>query len=77
MNKIRIGVLGIGRGSTMMKYCQTQQDAELTAICDNWEEGLLKKKIELGDNIAYYTSFDKFLDHDMDAVVLANYANEH
>jgi predicted dehydrogenase len=77
MNKIRIGVLGIGRGSTMMKYCQTQQDAELTAICDNWEEGLLKKKMELGDNIAYYTSFDKFLDHDMDAVVLANYANEH
>ena len=77
MEKIRIGVVGVGRGSTMMKYCQTQQDAELVAICDNWEEGLLKKKQELGDSIAYYSSFDDFLNHDMDAVVLANFANEH
>ncbi len=77
MEKVRIGVVGVGRGSTMMKYCQMEQDAQLVAICDSWEEGLLKKKQELGDDITYYSSFDEFLKHDMDAVVLANYANEH
>ena len=28
-------------------------------------------------NITYYERFDDFFNHDMDAVVLANYANEH
>ncbi|HOD93549.1 MAG TPA: Gfo/Idh/MocA family oxidoreductase [Clostridia bacterium] len=77
MRKVRIGVFGVNRGSTMMNYCQTQNDAQLVAICDKWEEGLNKKKQELGDAIKYYTSFDEFIKHDMDAVVLANYANEH
>lgn len=29
------------------------------------------------DSIAYYKNFEDFIKHDMDAVVLANYANEH
>ena len=61
----------------MMRYCREAQDAELVAICDNWEEGLRKKQSELGDGVACYTSLDDFLQHDMDAVVLANYATEH
>ena len=60
-----------------MRYCREAQDAELVAICDNWEEGLRKKQSELGDGVACYTSLDDFLQHDMDAVVLANYATEH
>ena len=32
---------------------------------------------ETGSKITYYTNFDDFFNHDMDAVVLANYANEH
>ena len=32
---------------------------------------------ETNSHIAYYTDFDAFFQHDMDAVVLANYANEH
>ena len=78
MKKIRIGVIGVGRGSSMIRYCKIAEHAELVAICDKWEEGLEKQKAQNADlNIAYYTDYDEFLKHDMDAVVLANYANEH
>ena len=78
MKKIKVGVVGVYRGGSMMKYCNIADNAELVAICDKWVEGLERKKKELNnDNITYYTDFEEFIKHDMDAVVLANYANEH
>jgi predicted dehydrogenase len=78
MKKLRIGVMGVGRGKTMINYCKEAGNAELVAICDKWDEGLNKARKELNnDSITYYTSFDEFILHDMDAVVLANYATEH
>jgi len=78
MNKVRIGVMGVGRGASMINYCDLAEHAELVAICDKWEEGLeIQKRKHKDRNIAYYTDFDSFIQHDMDAVVLANYANEH
>ncbi len=77
-NPIRVGLLGVGRGSILWKYCKEATNAKLVAICDKWEQGLenAKKKIE-DDSITYYTDFEKFIKHDMDAVFLANYATEH
>ena len=78
MKKIRVGVVGVGRGRSMIDYCLAAGNAELVAICDRWEEGLKRQQEKHPDaRIAYYTDFDAFLAHDMDAVVLANYANEH
>ncbi len=78
MSKIKIGVLGLYRGSSMINYCLAADNAELVAICDKWVEGVeLQKKKHPDSNIVYYTDFDEFLKHDMDIVVLANYANEH
>lgn len=78
MKKIRIGVMGTGRGSSMIHYCLTAGNAELVAICDKYEEGLRKHQLQHKDqNITYYNNFEDFIQHDMDAVVLANYANEH
>lgn len=78
MKKIRIGVFGAGRGSSMINYCKSANHAQLVAICDKWEEGLRRHRDRNPElDIAYYTDFDAFLQHDMDAVVLANYANEH
>ena len=79
MEKVKVGVLGVGRGSSMIKYCETAENAEVVAICDKWEEGLLRKREELKDDrITYYTDFNDFIRHpDMDAIVLANYATEH
>lgn len=78
MKKIRIGVMGVYRGTSMINYCRAADNAELVAICDKWEEGIEKHKLSHPEEgITYYTSFDEFINHDMDAVVLANYANEH
>lgn len=78
MKKIRIGVMGVGRGSSMINYCEQANHAEVVAICDKWEEGIARQKALHNDGrITYYHDFDSFIQHDMDAVVLANYANEH
>ena len=77
MKKVRIGVLGGFRGRSMIKYAKIAENAELVAICDKLPDVLEKQKEFCGDSVAYYTNFEEFIKHDMDAVVLANYANEH
>ncbi len=78
MEKVKIGVLGVQRGTSMINFSKDYDKCELVAICDYWEEGLMKRKEELNDDrITYYLDFEEFLKHDMDAVILANYANEH
>ena len=78
MKKIRIGVMGVYRGTSMINYCVAADNAEVVAICDKWEEGLAIQKEAYKDYpITWYNNFDEFIQHDMDAVVLANYANEH
>ena len=78
MKKIKIGVIGVGRGKSMIRYCAAVDNAEVVAICDKWVDGLeMMKKKMTGHDITYYTDYDEFLKHDMDAVVLANYATEH
>lgn len=76
--KIQVGVFGARRGKSMMSVMLQHPEAELTAICDYSEPGL-KNCAELAkeNNVTCYRNFDKFLNHDMDAVILANYANEH
>ena len=78
MDKVKIGVVGALRGSSMIQYCATAENAEVVAICDIRPELLEKQKEKYPSlPIAYSTDFDTFLNHEMDAVVLANYANEH
>lgn len=78
MKKCRIGVVGIGRGNIVWHYCKDADNADVVAICDKWEEGLNKLSKELNsDSITYYTDYEEFLKHDIDVVVLANYATEH
>jgi predicted dehydrogenase len=72
--KIRVGVVGVGRGSTFMRGASFA-GMKLVALCDTWEEPLLKLGSDL--SVATYTDYQKFLGHDMDAVVLANYFHEH
>ncbi len=78
MKKIRVGVLGAYRGTGMINYCKEAGNAEVVAICDKWKEGLEKQKEQnVGLDITYYDNFEDFIKHDMDAVVLANYAHQH
>ncbi len=44
MKKIRIGVMGVYRGTSMINYCKAAQNAEVVAVCDKWEEALERHK---------------------------------
>ncbi|MBQ4159165.1 MAG: Gfo/Idh/MocA family oxidoreductase, partial [Clostridia bacterium] len=80
MSKLKIGVFGAYRGMTMINVLLNHPDAELVAVCDKYVPALEKAGAaakEAGMSITLYESFDEFFGHDMDAVVLANYANEH
>ncbi len=72
---IRVGVIGLGRGQSFMNAATELVGMKLVALCDTWEEKLLEVGKKHG--VATYTDYDKFLEHDMDAVVLANYFHEH
>ncbi len=78
--KVRVGVLGVKRGTGLIDYSlgSCGDRMEVVAICDKWVEGLEEEKKKHPDGkIAFYPDFDDFIKHDMDAVVLANYGNEH
>ena len=80
MEKLRIGVFGAARGKTMMRVLLHHPEAALVAVCDKYRpllDEVTAMAAEQGSDVAVYETFDEFLAHDMDAVVLANYATEH
>ena len=81
MAKLKIGVFGGNRGMTAIRQLLNNPYAELVAVCDKYLpllDSVRKEAEEAGlYNVAYYPSFDDFIQHDMDAVILANYAHEH
>ena len=72
---IRVGVVGVGRGQSFASGATDRVGMKLVALCDTWEEKLNEAGQRYG--AAAYTDYDRFLEHDMDAVVLANYFHEH
>ena len=74
-DKIRVGVIGVGRGRSFAGGASDVVGMKLVALCDQWEEKLNEVGEQYG--VATYTDYDEFLQHDMDAVVLANYFHEH
>lgn len=79
---IKIGVLGARRGESFTGVAADLVGMELVALCDRWEEYVetLTREINKGrikNKVTAYTDYDKFLEYDMDAVVLANYFHEH
>ena len=85
MKQVRIGVFGGGRGISMVEFCTKYSEAKLVAICDksnevmeNVKEFIRKanEKNEIKTEVTYYSDFNAFIKHDMDAVILANYATD-
>lgn len=72
---IRVGVVGVGRGHSFAAGATDLVGMKLVALCDIWEERLQEVGKKYG--VATYTDYSKFLEHDLDAVVLANYFHEH
>ncbi len=70
MNKIRIGVLGAGRGRALAKATKWAPSAELVAVCDGNEERLAVAGELVGKT---YTRYEDMLEaDDIDAVVVAS-----
>ncbi|MBR5453947.1 MAG: Gfo/Idh/MocA family oxidoreductase [Clostridia bacterium] len=83
MSEIRVGIFGAGRGADI-SYDQYAAGAKVVALCDfhekrrqNAADRLIKDKVVDPDNFTLYDDFDKFLDHGLDAVIMANYFHEH
>jgi len=76
MKKYRIGVFGAGRGVSIARNFM-MLNCEIVALCDFHERRLKEGAENLKTSAALYTDFDAFLQHDMDAVILANFFHEH
>lgn len=76
MRKLKFGIVGGTRGMDFAKKVLANHPyAEVSAICETFEP--LKAKIESETNVKVFTDYDEFLKCELDAVVLANFANEH
>ena len=71
MEKLRVGVFGVGRGLHLAQ-CFMLCDAEVVAVCDHHKERLEAAVKTLDESVGVYESFDDFINHPMDAVILAN-----
>ena len=71
---IRVGVLGAGRGSGLMRSAALN-GMELTAICDNFKARLDEVCAETG--VPGYLDFDEFIQQDFDAVIIASCFHQH
>jgi predicted dehydrogenase len=72
---IRVGVVGVGRGQSFVEGATEAAGMKLVALCDIWEARL--HDLAGQHHVAAYTDYESFLEHDMDAVILANYFHEH
>lgn len=75
MDKIRLGVFGLGRGRSLFSS-MLAAGAEIVAVCEK-DERRIEEARKIAPDIAVYRNFDEFIEHPMDAVMLCNYFNEH
>lgn len=73
--EIRVGVVGVRRGESFIRSATNLVGMKLVAICDVWEERL--QAVGSTYDVATFTDYDRFIEHDLDAVILANYFHEH
>ena len=77
MKRLRVGIFGYGPRGSQLAQTFMFANCDVVAVCDQRECCRENAKKELGSDIAIYKDFDSFIEHDMDAVVLANYFHEH
>lgn len=64
----------------MIDVLEYHPEADLVAVCDKYRpllDEVAQSAEKAGIEVALYENFEDFFKHDMDAVILANYANEH
>ena len=76
MKNMRIGIFGLMRGADLIESI-CMNNCEIVAVCDKNEKRLEDVKNRLGNSVMYFREFDDFINHPMDAVLIANYFHEH
>ncbi|HOK55903.1 MAG TPA: Gfo/Idh/MocA family oxidoreductase [bacterium] len=76
MKKLKVGIFGIKRGSSFANLFSINPNTEVVAICD-YDELFLRNFLKDKEGITGYSGYDKFLEHDLDIVVVCNYCTEH
>ena len=76
MKSIRLGVFGAGRGLYLAECCKAL-GAEIVALCEGHKERREAAMAKLDPSVTAYESFDEFIEHPMDAVILANNFYQH
>ena len=76
MSKLKIGVFGVRRGYDYIRALLLL-GCDVVAICDNRESQRKEMVRVLGKGVTAYESFEDFIEHDMDAVVICNNFHEH
>ncbi len=71
MDKVKIGVLGAGRGGSLARSLRYVPSAELVAMCDG-DEARLNASLAATGVPNGYSSYAALLDSDVDAVVVAS-----
>ena len=76
MKTIKVGIFGLGRGSSFIGNVLAC-GGEIVALCDKNEDLLSRQSARFPDAGAY-TNFDDFINHEgLEAIVVANYFHEH
>ena len=74
---VKFGIFGLGRGGSFYNTVLLN-NGEIVAVCDLNEKKLADAKKHLGENLATYTDFDEFINHEgLEAIFLCNYFHEH
>ena len=76
MKTIKLGIFGLERGASFFESVLVN-NGEIVALCERNRAKLENTAQSLPEKPACYTDFDAFLEHDMDAVFLANCFHEH
>ena len=80
MKTIKLGIFGLGRGGSFFKSVAAA-GGTVCAVCERDTErvkaAVSEMPADMASAVTVYDDFDKFLDHDMDAVLLANCFHEH
>lgn len=76
MKTIKLGIFGLGRGGGFAETIIVN-GGEVVAMCDRDVSKMESASEDLENKPAFYTDFEDFIKHDMDAVFLSNCFHEH
>ena len=83
IDKVKLGVVGLGRGGMVAEICAGLPNFELTAMCDidpaqiEDAKRMLRRSNVNYDNIFFTQDYDELLKSDCNAVYVATYATLH